>query len=210
MEILNPPQPGLASVFLINTRLTEATVTAGMEFGVASVGIFDPSVYVGASGQRFQLTYGLVGGDFSLQALLDGPGVARSSVSTTAGSNLPGLDTFFSLSLSLDGSNPAGLDVFFNSNPLLGLNDVVISDDIRSHLAFEPTNSRYSLDSDFNYLTFSVTVPIGQDTAIFSWNTSALAEAGVPEPSNISLFGIGILGLLSWQMVLKANRLRKN
>jgi hypothetical protein len=183
-QTISGPTPPGRSLFFVNTAGTQAVVTAGGPFGVASVGVFDPAVYSGASGQTFDLAYGLTSA-FGLQALLNEPGLARSTVSTRAGRNIAGLETLFPWSATLDGSDPTSLHLLFLSNPLLGLDDAAIINSIRSSLVFDPAAANYGVNSDFNYASFSVTVPIGQDIAEFSWNTTGEAEAAVvPEPGD--------------------------
>ena len=122
--------------------------------------------------------------------------MAFSSISTSAGSNISGLEIFFSWSLALDGQDPSKLVFSFNSNPLLGLNDTAITNSFLSHLVFNPADGSYLLTSDFDYASFSVTVPAGQERVALTWDSDAIAEAsGVSEPATIFLLSIGLAGV---------------
>jgi len=180
-----------------------ARVTAGGELGFATSAIEDPAIYRNAAGQSINLSYGLIGGAYGVQASLGeftpAEGAMGSSrVSTVAGSDIPGLETLFSLTLSLDASDPTAVNLAFSSNPLLGLDDATIRSDILSRLVFNPADGSYLLSSDFQYASINVVVPTGQNDVSFTWNTEAhvVAVAPVPEPSSFILSGTGVLTLL--------------
>jgi hypothetical protein len=160
---------------------------------VASIAVLDPDIFNGASGQTFTYAYGLIGGYFSVQA--DGAGAA-ANITTDVGSNIPGLENFFSLTMGQDGDNPSAIKVKFSSNPRLGLEDAAVESNITSHLIFDSLTSTYRLDADLQYAVIAVTVPIGQDIATFTWNTRAMVAASIPEPSSLVLLSSGFAALL--------------
>jgi hypothetical protein len=185
----------------VDTSDSYADVEAGGDEGFALTRVDDPAIYLGASGKTFILNYGLVGGKFALQSFVEpsSAGSARTSATTNAGSNIPGLETLFSWTLSQDGKDPSNIILILTSNPLLGLDDAGIRNGILSRLNFDSATGTYSLGSDYDYISLQVTVPTGQDTVAFSWSTMANAEASsVAEPSSYMLVGLGTFGLLGY------------
>jgi hypothetical protein len=183
-----------ASPLTIGVKGTFAKVTAGSALGVASTTLTDPWMFTGAAGHLFELAYGLDTGDnasdsFAVEAL--GPS-AQAEVDASAGSNIPGLSSLFSFSMTVSGLDPSHPVINFSSNPLLGLNDTAITNQILSGLTFDPSQGLYSLSSSFNYLDFVVTVPSNQDEVEFSYNTNGNASASLPEPSTFGLLGIAM------------------
>jgi hypothetical protein len=191
---------GTPTNIVVGTAGTFAQVNAGAEYGLALVNIADPAYYDDASGHMFGFTYGLLGGfglGASLQGLLPSEGLAAAQVSARAGSNIPGLETFFSWTLALNGSDPSQLSLNFSSNPLLGLNDALVRTTILSNLVFDAVAGSYTLPNDLDYASFMLTVANGQDNVAFTWDTNAQAEAAtIPEPSTLALVCTGMAGLI--------------
>jgi hypothetical protein len=186
----------------VGTAGSVAAVTANGDPGVATIAVLDPAIFNGASGQTFTYSFGLIGGYFSMQA--DGAG-GTADIATDAGSNIPGLENFFTLNLDEDGGDPSAIKVNFSSNPQLGLDDAAVESIIISHLIFDTSSSTYRLDTDLQYAAIAVTVPIDQNTAIFTWNTRGVASV-VPEPSSFLLLSGGLATLLCCLRQCKSRR----
>jgi len=166
------------------------SVSAGGPHGVAQVGVEDPLEFLNAQGGTFEVSYGLFD-PFTIQVFGSN---ALANMTTKAGSNIPGLETFFDLSLSVSGADPSNPQLSFVSNPNLGLNDSAISQDILSHLNYDAINQSYSIGSDFDYATFSIVVPSSVATLALSWETRGRVEAGTSVPESGP--GVGFIAAL--------------
>jgi PEP-CTERM motif len=193
---------GGAGTVLLTTKGSYATVSgAAPPSGIAYVRITDPiqldpypgSGFSSLGGTAIDADFSLLGGAFGLQA--SGGGFAK--IDASAGSNLPGLAYLFSLSILEQASNPSNLQVTFESNPALGLSDTSIENSILAALdpTYNPTTASYSLSTTDTYLMLDLPVPADMTTVQFSWNTFGIAGV-VPEPSSMTMLGVGVLGLV--------------
>ena len=170
--------------------------------GGASFLIQDPLVYDDAAGEVFDFSYGLLAGDFGLQALGEG---GEAALMATARSNLPDLSTLFTLSLSLSGDKIGGLDVDFVSAPLLGLDDAAIANAVRSVLVFDAASNNYLAGSDLEVLAVTLTVPTSQNQAVFAWDTAGQTTAVPEAPVAVLLLG-GVVLLGCREMAVRRIR----
>lgn len=158
--------------------------------GWAEIYIDDPFDFRNAANNPFDLSYSF-DSEFKIQALGE---ETEANVFIEAGSTIPSLENFFTLSMGLSGATPDNLFIDFNSNPLLGLNDSLIEDNILSFVAYDALNATYSMTSELAYLDLRVITPSNQDQVSFYWNADGkVFLSPVPEPSSISLFFLGLL-----------------
>ncbi len=198
-QIGTPNAFGMGIVGLTTTGTFAKINPIGKDTGYATALVDDPVTYSNTSGQPIHLTYGL-GSGFAIGSFA-APGTTgyeASQFMAVAGSDIPGLTSLFTLEISTTTLEPGNVSVDFVSNPLLGLNDAAIDSLILGNLTLDASTGDYVTSGAFNYVDTTVTVPVGQDTASFSYDASVAAQGGVPEPTSIVL---GIIGLFTCLVV---------
>jgi hypothetical protein len=110
--------------------------------------------------------------------------------------DLNGLGSLWSWSWSVDSGQPDTATFSFVSNPLLGLDDIAISNLFSSLATYDSVSGLHSLTSSF-VVSATVSVAAGQDSFSFGGEEIALLQgASVPEPATISLMGFSFVLLL--------------
>lgn len=194
----------LSALVLINMS-GEAAVIQGNErapTGFAEVIFDDPLVYVDAGGETFEQTYRLQSG-----MVLQAPSLnASSTIEWDAGSNISGFENFFDLTISLTGALGGRAPIVeFTSDPVFGIDDLVVEQQIASSLVFQPTRGSYSLASDLIIFSEQVAVPLTQSVVEFDWNGRAESVV-TPEPSSIVTIVMSVAGMAICGRVNRSNR----
>ena len=128
------------------------------------------------------------------------PNTLGAAFTMSMNSTLPGLATLYTLSISAAGGllDAAGLVIDFVSNPLLGFNDSLIDNDLRASFSVAGFTATQTSPFVLSY-TLDARSAYQLDYAV-----EAAAVANVPEPSTLSLYGIG--GLLVLAVRRRRNR----
>lgn len=171
------------------------TGTSG-ETATAIWTVIDPLSISAGPGDQLELsftpgdTWGFIYPDKSLNYR------ASTSAVGEVDSTLPGHSVLLQWSISMSTDNPGVEKVDFVSDPALGLNDLLVTDDILSRYSYDSTTGDYTfndsgfalegvLDISSGPLTYTVTSSMGNE----------LDASTVPEPSTWAMILIGFAGL---------------
>jgi len=179
-----------------------ADVTGKGPVGTAFIDINDPLTFDNVLAGDIVSMSDVFEVGFGLQAQADDGAHAAAEIHASGGTNIPGLESLFSWSLSLDSDEPSNLHFNFRSNPLLNLDDAAIERMLLAAMAFDAASGSYTLLTELTLFDFSVQVPNDMNELALEYETAATVEgvgAEVPEPSTLGLFITGSLGLFGYR-----------